>query len=164
AKTLFGAQDLPSAVAAQSYGFYSKGCFAGGVGLPLDGPTWQVMRPSRNRNWGHPAMVALLEKLSRDAVADGWPGLLVGDISQPRGGPMRTGHASHQLGLDADVWFSPMPAQPYSMSGREKIGAVSMLKPKSLIVDQRRWTESRARLLKRAASYPEVERIFVHPG
>jgi len=164
AKNLFGAEALPSAVAPQSYGFYSKGCFAGGVGLPLDGPTWQVMRPSRNRNWGHPAMIALLEKLSRDAVQDGWRGLLVGDISQPRGGPMRTGHASHQLGLDADIWFSPMPDQPYSMSGREKIGAVSMLKPKSLVVDERRWTESRARLLKRAASYPEVERIFVHPG
>jgi len=164
AKDLFGAETLPSAVAPQSYGFYSKGCFAGGVGLPLDGPTWQVMRPSRNRNWGHPAMIALLEKLSRDAVQDGWRGLLIGDISQPRGGPMRTGHASHQLGLDADIWFSPMPEQPYSLSGREKISAVSMLKPKSLVVDDRRWTESRTRLLKRAASYPEVERIFVHPG
>jgi penicillin-insensitive murein endopeptidase len=164
AKDLFGAETLPSAVQPQSYGFYSKGCFAGGVGLPLDGPTWQVMRPSRNRNWGHPAMIALLEQFSRDAVQDGWRGLLVGDISQPRGGPMRTGHASHQLGLDADIWFSPMPDQPYSMSGREKVGAVSMLKPKSLVVDDRRWTDSRARLLKRAASYPQVERIFVHPG
>jgi penicillin-insensitive murein endopeptidase len=165
AKDLFGGKELPSAETAQSIGFYSKGCFAGGVGLPLDGPTWQVMRPSRNRNWGHPAMIALLERFSRDAVADGWNGLLVGDISQPRGGPMRTGHASHQVGLDADIWFGPMPSTPYSMAGREKIGAKSLLRPgTNNVLDERRWDPVYARLLKRAASYPEVERIFVNPG
>ena len=95
--------------APQSYGFYSKGCFSGGVAIATDGPTWQAMRLSRNRRWGHPTMIALIEKLSRDATADGWPGLLIGDISQPRGGPMLTGHASHQIGLDADIWFTPMP-------------------------------------------------------
>ena len=79
------------------------------MAIANDGPTWQAMRPSRNRRWGHPTMIALIEKLSRDAVADGWPGLLLGDISQPRGGPMLTGHASHQIGLDADIWFTPMP-------------------------------------------------------
>ena len=165
AKDLFGAEKLPSAAAPQSFGFYSKGCFGGGVGLPLTGPTWEVMRPSRNRNWGHPAMIALLEKFSRDAVADGWPGLLVGDISQPRGGPMRTGHASHQIGLDADIWFSPMPSTPYSLAGREKIGARSLLEPGTThVLDDKRWDPVYARLLKRAASYPEVERIFVNPA
>jgi penicillin-insensitive murein endopeptidase len=165
AKDLFGAKALPSAAVPQSFGFYSKGCFAGGVGLPLDGPTWQVMRPSRNRNWGHPAMIGLLEKLSRDAVADGWPGLLIGDISQPRGGPMRTGHASHQVGLDADIWFMPKPSTPYSLAGREKIGAESLLKPGTThTLDEKRWEPVYARLLKRAASYPEVERIFVNPA
>ncbi len=97
---------------AKSYGFYSKGCFSGGVAIPVDGPTWQAMRLSRNRRWGHPTMIALIEKLSRDAAAkDGWPGLLIGDISQPRGGPMLTGHASHQIGLDADIWLTPMPSR-----------------------------------------------------
>ena len=124
AKDLFGAKKLPAAAAAQSFGFYSKGCFAGGVAIPMDGPTWEVMRPSRNRRWGHPAMIALIEKLSRDAAADGWPGLLIGDISQPRGGPMLTGHASHQIGLDADIWLTPMPRpQAYDRSERENISA-----------------------------------------
>ena len=81
-----------------------------------DGPNWQAMRLSRNRRWGHPDMVALVERLSRDATADGWPGLLVGDISQPRGGPMLSGHASHQIGLDADIWFQPMPQRRLSAS------------------------------------------------
>ena len=165
AKDLFGAKELPSATVVQSIGFYSKGCFAGGVGLPLDGPTWQVMRPSRNRNWGHPAMIALLEKFSRDAAADGWNGLLVGDISQPRGGPMRTGHASHQVGLDADIWFMPMPATPWSLAGREKVGAKSLIRRgTNNVLDERRWDPVYARLLKRAASYRQVERIFVNPG
>lgn len=165
AKDLFGGKELPSATVPQSIGFYSKGCFAGGVGLPLDGPTWQVMRPSRNRNWGHPALIALLEKFSRDAVSDGWRGLLVGDVSQPRGGPMRTGHASHQVGLDADIWFMPMPSTPYSLAGREKIGAKSLIKPgTNYVLDEKRWDPVYARVLERAARYPEVERIFVNPG
>lgn len=165
AKDLFGATELPAAAMPQSIGFYSKGCFAGGVALPMDGPTWEVMRPSRNRRWGHPAMIELIEKLSRDAAAaDGWRGLLIGDISQPRGGPMRTGHASHQVGLDADIWFSQMPESPYTLSGREKVEARSMLKPGTHVVDDNLWTPAHVRLLKRAASYPEVERIFVNPG
>lgn len=164
AKDLFGAKKLPAATSAQSIGFYSKGCFAGGVAIPMDGPTWEVMRPSRNRRWGHPAMIALIEKLSRDAAADGWPGLLIGDISQPRGGPMMTGHASHQIGLDADIWLTPMPSRPLSMAQRESMSATLMVDEKTHLVKDALWTPQHTNLLKRAASYPEVERILVNPG
>jgi penicillin-insensitive murein DD-endopeptidase len=165
AKQIFGAAKLPAVLPARAIGFYSKGCLAGGVAIPTDGPTWQAMRLSRNRRWGHPDLITLVEKLSRDAAAqDGWPGLLVGDIAQPRGGPMLSGHASHQIGLDADVWLTPMPARTLSASERESLSATSMLKKDSLYVDDRIWTPAHARLLMRAASYPEVERIFVHPG
>ncbi|RWE67372.1 MAG: penicillin-insensitive murein endopeptidase, partial [Mesorhizobium sp.] len=164
AKDLFGTKKLPAVVPAQSFGFYSKGCFAGGVALPMEGPTWEVMRPSRNRRWGHPAMIALIEKLSRDAGADGWPGLLVGDVSQPRGGPMMTGHASHQIGLDADIWLTPMPKRPLSMAQRESMSATLMVDEKTHLVKDALWTPAHTRLLKRAASYPEVERILVNPG
>src|SRR4051812_44844994 len=71
AKTLFGAERLPAARAARSIGFYSQGCLAGGVAIAADGPTWQAMRLSRNRRWGHPAMINLIEKLSHDALQDG---------------------------------------------------------------------------------------------
>ena len=164
AKTLFGAQKLPAATAAKSYGFYSKGCFAGGVAIAADGPNWQAMRLSRNRRWGHPAMIATLEQLSRDAARDGWNGLLIGDISQPRGGPMLSGHASHQIGLDADIWFTPMPDRRYSDIEREKVGSESLLKGDSLYVDDRKWTQAHEAVLRRAASYGQVERILVHPG
>ncbi|MBD0413639.1 penicillin-insensitive murein endopeptidase [Tianweitania sp. Rool2] len=164
AKNLFGAERLPSVAPARSYGFYSKGCFSGGLAIATDGPTWQAMRLSRNRRWGHPTMIALIEQLSRDATKVGWPGLMLGDISQPRGGPMLSGHASHQIGLDADIWFTPMPNRRLSLSERENMPAVSMIKKGGLTVDDRLWTPAHASLLKTAASYPQVERILVHPG
>lgn len=164
AKDLFGAEKLPSATQSEIYGFYSKGCIAGAVALPLDGPHWQVMRPSRNRRWGYPELIGLIEDLSQKAAGDGWPGLLIGDISQPRGGPMVSGHASHQLGLDVDVWLTPMPAGRLSDYQREHMAARSVLKKNSLNLDKRIWTPAYTALVKDAASYNAVERIFVHPG
>ena len=164
AKDLFGAHALPAATAPASHGFYSRGCLAGGMAIATDGPNWQAMRLSRNRRWGHPDMIRLVERLSREAAQDGWPGLLVGDISQPRGGPMLSGHASHQIGLDADIWFTPMPDRRLSAREREEVSAVSMIAADSLKVDERRWTPAHAAVLRRAAGYREVERILVHPG
>jgi penicillin-insensitive murein endopeptidase len=164
AKLAFGAEKLPAAGPAESIGFYSKGCFEGGVGLPLEGSDWEVMRPSRNRRWGHPTLIKVLERLARDGKKVGWNGLLVGDISQPRGGPMLTGHASHQIGLDADIWFTPMPKGGLTLNQRETMSAVSVLKPHSLYVDDRRWTPAYEGILKMAASEPGVERVLVHPG
>ena len=104
AKQLFGKKSTPSNHLSEPIGTYNKGCVAGAQQLPETGPTWQAMRLSRNRNWGHASMIAFIERLSRSAVQAGWKGLYVGDISQPRGGPMLSGHASHQMGLDADTW------------------------------------------------------------
>ena len=164
AKNLFGSKALPAATEPRSYGFYSKGCFSGGMAIAADGPNWQAMRLSRNRRWGHPTMIAVLERLSRDGVKDGWNGLMVGDISQPRGGPMLSGHASHQIGLDADIWFTPMPDRRLSAREREDLSATTMISDGALTVNERVWTPAHAAILKRAASYPEVERILVHPG
>ena len=162
AKLLFGHVLAPSSGPTRPVGFYAKGCLAGAVPLPIDGPTWQVMRLSRNRHWGTPQLVDFIEKLSADAAArDGWPGLLVGDMSQPRGGPMPTGHASHQIGLDVDIWTMPMPDHTLSADEREKMGSPNLLIRGRLAVDPKKWTGTYARLLERAASYPEVARIFV---
>lgn len=163
AKKLFGRQKTPADLAARAIGTYARGCLSGAVAIPVNGPSWQVMRLTRNRNWGHPALISLLEDLGNKAKAAGeWNGLLVGDISQPRGGPMLTGHASHQIGLDADIWFTPMPDQTLSNKDRESMSARLMVKNRSEI-DPKAWTESRAKLVKRAALYPQVARIFVHP-
>lgn len=164
AKLLFGGARSAAPLKPRAVGYYSRGCLAGGQALPVDGPAWQVMRLSRNRNWGHPELIGLLEKLAREAKAkDGWPGLLVGDISQPRGGPMLTGHASHQVGLDADIWFTPMPDRRLSERERETLSAVSMISGPTSI-NREVFTDEHVLVVKRAASYPEVERILVHPA
>jgi penicillin-insensitive murein endopeptidase len=122
------------------------------------------MRLTRNRNWGHPRLVELIERFANDVQKEaGWPGILVGDMSQPRGGPMLTGHSSHQIGLDADIWFTPMPARRLSKSEREDLSATSMLDG-PLKVDQKVFTPSHVKVVKRAASYSDVERILVHPA
>lgn len=127
AKEVFGHIDLPSANSSQPIGSYAKGCQSGAIAMPADGPTWQAMRLSRNRNWGQPQLISFLERFSQDAQKIGWPGLLLGDISQPRGGPMLTGHASHQIGLDVDVWWRPMPNPRLTVQQRETLPFVSML-------------------------------------
>src|SRR5947207_15884119 len=116
AKRVFGLTTSPAPGPARPIGDYTKGCVAGAVQLPADGPNWQVMRPSRNRAWGHPVLIGVLERVAQKLPAAGWPGLLVGDIAQPRGGPMLTGHGSHQIGLDADLWLTPMPDRRLSQA------------------------------------------------
>ncbi len=162
AKDLFARKPIPFPGPPRSIGYYSHGCLAGAVPLPMTGPAWQVMRPSRNRNWGHPKLIAFLERLAANAKKVGWNGLLVGDMAQPRGGPMLTGHASHQVGLDADIWFTPMPDHVQSREEREFKSAVQMVAPDRLDVDPKTWTHSRTELIRTAAKDPVVERIFVN--
>jgi penicillin-insensitive murein endopeptidase len=164
AKELFGSVGVPAELAPRAIGSYAKGCLAGAAALPTDGPNWQVMRLSRNRNWGHPVLVDVVRRLATDAAKDGAGGLLVGDMAQPRGGPMLTGHASHQIGLDADIWFLAMPDRTLSREEREEMSAVSLLFSGRLEVDPARWSDRVPRLLKRATSYPEVARIFINPA
>lgn len=165
AKNLFGKVKKGAPLAARAIGSYSRGCLAGGKRLANDGPAWQAMRLSRNRHWGHPKLLALVEDLAVKAQKlDRWPGLLVGDLSQPRGGPMLSGHASHQIGLDADVWLTPMPKKRLTRREREQISATSMLDDTWLAVDPEVFTDKHVALIKRAALYPQVERLFVHPA
>src|SRR5712691_4945170 len=94
AKELFGRKPKPAPPAVRSIGYYTNGCLAGALALPINVKTWQVMRLSRNRNWGHPNMIKFLERFAEKVPNVGWHGLLVGDMAQPRGGPMITGHWS----------------------------------------------------------------------
>jgi len=163
AKQLFARKLLPSAQPTKVIGAYAKGCIAGAAQMPLNGDTWQVMRLSRNRYWGYPDTIALLKRLSVNAHRDaGWPGILVGDIGQPRGGPALTGHASHQIGLDADVWLTPMPDHLLSREDREEMSATMMVRGDRLDIDPKAWTPQHWKVIRDAAMEPAVQRIFVN--
>ena len=126
AKFIFAARAAPTEGPAEPHGSYAKGCLAGATELPETAPGWQAMRLSRNRNWGHPATIAFIDRLSKAVAGAGWPRLYVGDISQPRGGPMNGGHRSHQIGLDADIWLRIPGPDPLSREARERISSDSV--------------------------------------
>ncbi len=161
AAALFGARVAPTASAATPLGSYARGCLAGAAELPETAPGWQAMRLSRNRNWGHPAMIAFIGRLSDAARAIGWPGIYVGDIGQPRGGPMRSGHRSHQIGLDVDMWFNRPGSRPLSAGERERVGAITVVADDGVDLNDN-WTAQHSQLLRAAAEDPAVARIFVN--
>jgi penicillin-insensitive murein endopeptidase len=161
AKRLFAARATPAEMAPAPIGGYAEGCLAGGVALPETGPGWQAMRLSRNRNWAHPSMIAFIERLAASAQAVGWPGLYVGDISQPRGGPMPSGHRSHQIGLDADIWLRRPGERTLGRAEREEIGSFVVVAADRRSVNGA-WTASHQALLRAAARDPAVARIFVN--
>ena len=164
AKELFGSEHTASRHTAAPFGGYAKGCLAGGAQLAESGPTWQAMRLSRNRNWGHPKTLDFIGRLSRFAATQpGWNGLYIGDISQPRGGPMLTGHRSHQLGLDIDVWMLPAKDLSLGRTTRENISSISTRRANGAFVNDN-WSPAHHQILKAAASDPDVARIFVFPG
>ncbi len=164
AKTLFGAMPTGSAQRPEAVGGYARGCQAGAAQLPETGPTWQAMRLSRNRNWAQPETVDFVQDLSRFAATQpGWEGLYVGDMSQPRGGPMLTGHRSHQTGLDADIWMLPPKRLDLTVAERENISSISMRRSSGAFTNDQ-WTPQHEAILRAAASDPRVARIFVFPG
>ncbi len=163
ARKLFGSKDAPAPLPPAPVGAYAKGCLAGAVQLPESGPTWQAMRLSRNRNWAHPEMVDFVQDLSRKARALGAAGLYVGDMSQPRGGPMKSGHRSHQIGLDADIWLMPAMRLDLTRTERENLSAISMRRARGAFVNER-WSRFQHEILKTAAQDPRVARIFIFPG
>lgn len=161
---LFGDKKKAADLNARAIGSYTRGCLSGGKMLPISGPGWEAMKLQRNRNWGHPRLVAFLERLANESrEKDGWPGLLIGDLAMPRGGPFRSGHRSHQIGLDADIWYKPKP--DHELSSKERADSWSvLLAPEFGKTVTKNWKPGYVKLLKRAASYPETARIFVHPA
>lgn len=162
AKDVFGQTPGPTAGRPAAIGFYSKGCISGAVQLPETGPSWQAMRLSRKRNWGHPELVGLLTGLSSAARQVGWRGLYIGDMSQARGGPMLSGHASHQLGLDADIWMLPPSSLSLTPQQRENLSSVSVVNSAGTALNAN-WTPGHMSIIRAAASDPRVERLFVDP-
>ncbi len=162
-KYKFAAVRTPTKGPSEPIGYYPKGCLQGAVALPVNGPHWQVMRLSRNRNWGTPQLVRFIKNFSEHAAkATGWNGILVGDMAQPRGGPAVSGHVSHQTGLDVDVWFIPMPKEILSAQQREDMAANNLVASDWKHINPKVYTPQHMAFIKAAAQMPGVERVLVN--
>ena len=148
---------------AESIGRYAAGCLIGGARLAPDGTGYQAVRVSRNRHYGHPDLVQFIQDLAR-RTSDANLGLLpVGDMSQPQGGPMIQAHASHQVGLDVDIFFRlDLPALAPEQRG-EDLELPSYVEGVPQQIDAR-FGERHFELVRLAAVDPRVARIFVHPA
>ncbi|MBN6067700.1 penicillin-insensitive murein endopeptidase [Aggregatibacter actinomycetemcomitans] len=148
---------------SQAIGSYSNGCIIGAQPLPYKGDGYQVIRMNKNRYYGHPDMISYLQRLGQRAKAAGLPTMLVGDIAMPGGGRFLTGHASHQMGLDADIWL-----RMGSMSDSDALNSdgkgLLVVNRKAQRVDDSIWNVNHAKLIKLAAEDAKVTRIFVNPA
>lgn len=155
AKHLTPNNDSPEVI-----GFYTRGCLKGGRGLEISGQGYEVVRPQRKRYFGHPELIELIEEIAADSEET----LLIGDISQPRGGPMPYGHSSHQVGLDADIFFMSLEertVKELTPEYRKKAGPISVVHSNGKTVSSK-WTSRMGDMLLRVASSSKVERIFVN--
>jgi penicillin-insensitive murein endopeptidase len=152
----------PTSGPARAIGGTADGCLAGGAKLPFDGPGFEVIRLSRRRYFAHDDTIDFIAELGRRAQAAGLPLFYVGDMAQPRGGPLPFGHASHQSGLDVDIWFTLDTRPGLTPAEREEPDLPSMVLPNAAI-DPARFGRRQVTLLKLAAADPRVDRIFVNP-
>ncbi|MDA2921285.1 penicillin-insensitive murein endopeptidase, partial [Desulfobacterota bacterium AH_259_B03_O07] len=75
-------------------------------------------------------------------------------------------HNSHQIGLDADIlfWQHPMAKKRMlTLAEREQIEPISILSDDFRMINYNRWDPIHAEMLRLAASYSNVDRIFVNP-
>ena len=99
---------------SRSLGRPWDGRLVDGVQLPASGPrffTWDPVRkeiPNRpGRRWGSDRVIRIVLRVVRDYRErfPEAPRLGIGDVSRRAGGPFGPVHASHQNGLDVDVYY-----------------------------------------------------------
>lgn len=148
---------------SQPIGSYANGCIQGAHELPPEGLGYQVWKVSERRNFGHPELLDYIAGLADRVMAEGLGRLAIGDLSLPLGGRMEGDHASHQIGLDADIWFNiDQPSIPRSR--REGPDFQSMVNGETQRVSPERFGPGQMRLLRLAAEDGRVTRIFVNPA
>jgi penicillin-insensitive murein DD-endopeptidase len=145
----------PAPGPSQAIGNYSNGCLRGARPLEKRGKGFRVMRPQRHRHFGHRQTLAVIRDLGRAARKRRLPTIGVGDLSQPRGGPARGGHASHQVGLDADIWYAIDPAAT-------EPAPLAMVDETGLLITAA-WGPDQVQLVQLAARDRRIDRIFVNP-
>ncbi|MCL9647467.1 MULTISPECIES: penicillin-insensitive murein endopeptidase [Pantoea] len=153
----------PVSGAPQSIGGFANGCIIGAQALPLDAPAYQVMRQDQRRYYGHPDLIAFIERLSTRTRQLHLGQVLIGDMGMAAGGRFSSGHASHQTGLDVDIWLQ-LPKTRWSAQQLLKPQPLDLVAPDDKQVIARHWQPQIDSLIKLAAKDSDVARIFVNPA
>lgn len=145
---------LPTEGKPEAIGEYSLGCLRGAETFNGNEKGLILTQMKRGRYWGHPDLIKLLTRAGEEFAKQNKK-IMIGDLSQSRGGPTLTGHNSHQNGLDVDVWFK-MPSLKDQLSLREleteEMKPVQELGPEQV------------KLIQFFAQDSSVERIFINPS
>src|ERR1044072_342103 len=158
----WGQVTTPAPGPTQSIGFYTAGCLQGAQRLTPSGPGDEATRISRNRYWGQPVTLDFVKRFSEQVRAAGQAPLYIGDIGQPRGGPAPSGHASHQTGLDVDIWSDRQPGARRAPAHRKSPRLRSLVRAADVGIDDAVFTDQHVALLRLAATSPGVDRMFVN--
>jgi len=154
----------PSPGPTRVIGGASNGCVGGADALPESGTGFVTVRRHRNRYYGHPTLLRMVTDLGQAAARKQVGLVMIGDLSQPRGGRMSSSHRSHQNGLDVDIWFTLAPSPDAARRVMDnQPDPRSMVQPGGLEMSSA-WGEPQRFLLETAARHPAVDRIFVNPG
>ncbi|MEM9196140.1 MAG: penicillin-insensitive murein endopeptidase [Myxococcota bacterium] len=159
-RAVWGRFQTPKRGAPQAVGGYSNGCLLGAARLPAEGPGYQAVELQRNRRYGHPEAVRYVRELGERVESEGLGRMMIGDISQPRGGPAWR-HGSHQTGLDVDIWLR-LDQPELTRRARRNMDHPSVVTdgtPRE--VDPELWSDAQAELVHLAASDSQVSRIFL---
>ncbi|MDU6390385.1 MULTISPECIES: penicillin-insensitive murein endopeptidase [unclassified Pantoea] len=154
-------QPIPGS--AQSIGSFANGCIVGAQALPLNAPDYQVMRQDQRRYFGHPDLILFIQRLSTQVHNLQLGNVLIGDMGMAAGGRFSSGHASHQTGLDVDIWLQ-LPKTRWSVQQLLKPQPLDLVTADDKSVVARHWRPEIDSLIKLAAKDNDVTRIFVNPA
>jgi penicillin-insensitive murein endopeptidase len=153
----------PAVGSAQVFGGPSNGCLQGAQALPVASSGLISVRRHRNHYYGHPALIDLLLQLGRDHATSADHLIMIGDLSQPRGGPMSSLHRSHQNGLDVDIWLTFAKSTQHA----QRLTGTQADPPSLVTTDGQRptqqWGMAQVQLVQWLAQRAEVDRLFIHP-
>ncbi|BFI44957.1 penicillin-insensitive murein endopeptidase [Yersinia pseudotuberculosis] len=153
----------PVAGSPQSIGGFANGCVIGAQPLPLESADYQVMRSDQRRYFGHPDLLNFIHRLSAQAHQQQLGTVLIGDMAMPAGGRFSSGHASHQSGLDVDIWLQ-LPKPRWSQQQLLKPQPIDLVAVDGKRVIPALWQPQIESLIKLAAKDNDVTRIFVNPA
>lgn len=121
------------------------------------------MRTDQRRYFGHPDLVMFIQRLSRQVSNLGMGTVLIGDMGMPAGGRFNGGHASHQTGLDVDI-FLQLPKTRWTSAQLLRPQALDLVSRDGKHVVPTLWKPEIFSLIKLAAQDKDVTRIFVNPA